>query len=111
MATYVCEIYNSVSGIVDRAIEADTMKQAFLSLDKKKRKRCMYIRQDNLEVKAIPDDEHLLFEIDASNSDAITVKDGLGEEKTYTRKEIEASVFHRNSCKRVSAKKVLEMEE
>lgn len=112
MATYICEIWNSwAGGLVDTAVEADTMKQALLLLDDRSRKRCRYIRQDSLEIKTIPDDEHLLFELDASNSDEITVKEGFGQETTYTRKEVEASVFRHQSCKRFSVRKLLESDE
>lgn len=37
----------------------------------------------------IPDAEALLFEMDANNIDSITIFEGFGNKKTYTRFEIE----------------------
>jgi len=37
---------------------------------------------------SIPDAEELLYEMDANNCDEITIKEGFGNEKIYSRKEI-----------------------
>ena len=43
----------------------------------------------NTKPTEIPDAEAFLFEMDANNCDAITIMEGFGKTKTYTRKEIE----------------------
>ena len=42
----------------------------------------------------IMDDENLLFELDAANSDEITISGGIGQKSiAYTRAQIESSVY------------------
>ena len=56
--------------------------------------KCVEETKLKKEVKLIADAENLLFELNASNADEITVSGGIGNKsETHARKDVEASVY------------------
>ncbi len=109
-STYIIEVFNGMLKLCFVEVEATSHKDAvekYESTHPRSRPVC-HVSKKVTDVDSIIDADDLLYEMDMNRTDKIVVIEN-GKRKEYTRKQVLASVNHKQSASRMTREKALAM--